>query len=101
MKVGTYDIETVASFLAAYPLPVRRHELASWEQQVRTDLGCAALPALVELLEVGSPGEQYAARALGAEVWATEREPNLVWEVTLPGEPGPKYVHPRRQAVHG
>jgi len=68
-------------------------------------LGTGALLALVELLEIGSPGEQYgamaAARILGAEVWATDREPNLAWTVTLPGERKVRVIRPRRQAMPG
>src|SRR5207253_955446 len=63
-------------------------DLPAWEERVRRELGTGALLALVELLEIGSPGEQYgamaAARILGAEVWATDREPNLAWTVTFP-----------------
>jgi hypothetical protein len=99
------QVEAVANFLVAYPPPVRRAEVPGWQAKVCSDLGPQALPALVELLEIGAPGEQYAAmaaaRALGAEVWATDREPNLSWEVTLPGAADPVVVHPRRQAMPG
>jgi hypothetical protein len=95
----------VANFLVAYSPPVRRSEVAAWEEHVRAELGAGALSPLVELLEIGSPGEQYAAmaaaRALGAEVWATEREPNLAWKVTLPGARAAKLIRPRRQAMPG
>jgi hypothetical protein len=98
-------VEAVANFLVVDPPPVRRPDLPAWEQRVRTELGAAALPTLVELLEVGSPGEQYAAmaaaRVLGAEVWATDREPNLAWKVTLPGARRAKLIRPRRQAMPG
>jgi hypothetical protein len=101
----TPQVEAVANFLVAYPPPVRRAEMANWQARVRSDLGPMALPPLIELLEIGSPGEQYAAmaaaRALGAEVWATDREPNLSWEVTLPGAADRVVVHPRRQAMPG
>lgn len=97
-------IEAVANFLVAEPPPVRRLDVPAWEERVRTELGSAALPALVELLEIGSPAEQSAAmataRVLGAEVWATDREPNLAWKVTLPGA-RPRVIHPRRQAMPG
>jgi hypothetical protein len=101
----TPHVEAVANFLVACPPPVRRSQLAEWEQQVRTELGVGALPGLIELLEIGSPGEQYAAmaaaRVLGAEVWATDREPNLAWKVTLPGSRTAKVIRPRRQAMPG
>ena len=101
----TPHVEAVAHFLVADPPPVRRPDLPAWEERVRTELGAAALPALVELLEIGSPGEQYAAmataRVLGAEVWATDREPNLAWKVTLPGARRAKIIRPRRQAMSG
>ena len=101
----TPHVEGVANFLVADPPPVRRSDLPAWEERVRTELGAAALPALIELLEIGSPGEQYAAmataRVLGAEVWATEREPNLAWKVTLPGARRAKIIRPRRQAMPG
>jgi hypothetical protein len=42
-----------------------------------------------------------AARVLGAEVWATDREPNLAWKVTLPGARKAKVIRPRRQAMPG
>lgn len=101
----TPHVEGVANFLFADPPPVRRPDLPAWEDRVRTELGAAALSALVELLEIGSPGEQdaamAAARVLGAEVWATDREPNLAWKVTLPGAPRAKVIRPRRQAMPG
>ncbi len=101
----TPHVEAVANFLVADPPPVRRPDMPAWEERVRTELGAAALPALVELLEIGSPGEQYAAmataRVLGAEVWATDREPNLAWKVSLPGARRAKVIRPRRQAMPG
>jgi hypothetical protein len=101
----TPHVEAAANFLVADPPPVRRSDLPAWEERVRTELGTGALPALVELLEIGSPGEQYAAmaaaRVLGAEVWATDREPNLAWKVTLPGARKAKIIRPRRQAMPG
>lgn len=97
------EVEAVANFLLADPPPVHRREIPGWEERVRTELGAAALPALVELLEIGSPAEQYAAmaaaRVLGAEVWATDREPNLAWKVTLPGAEAAEVIRPRRQAM--
>ena len=99
------DVEAVANFLVAYPPPVRRPEVAFWEDRVRTELGAGALSGLVELLEIGAPGEQYAAmaaaRVLGAEVWATDPEPNLAWTVTLPGSRTARVIRPRRQAMPG
>ena len=101
----TPHVEAVASFLVAYPPPVRRPDLPAWEERVRRELGAGALPALIELLDIGSPGEQYAAmaaaRVLGAEVWATDREPNLAWKVTLPGSRAASVIRPRRQAMPG
>lgn len=101
----TGDVEAAANFLVVDPPPVRRGDLPAWEERVRTELGPAALPALIELLEIGSPGEQYAAmaavRVLGAEVWATDREPNLAWKVTLPGARKARVIRPRRQAMPG
>jgi hypothetical protein len=101
----TLQVEAVANFLVAYPPPVRRAEVPVWQAKVCSELGPQALPPLVELLEIGAPGEQYAAmaaaRPLGAEVWATDREPNLSWEITLPGAADPLVVHPRRQAMPG
>jgi hypothetical protein len=95
----------MANFLVAYPPPVRRPDLPAWEERVRKELGADALPALVELLEIGSPSEEYAAmaaaRVLGAEVWATDREPNLAWKVTLPGSRAASLIRPRRQAMPG
>ena len=97
----TPHVEAAANFLVADPPPVRRRDLPAWEERVRTELGTAALPALVELLEIGSPAEQDAAmataRALGAEVWAVGAEPRLEWRVTLPGE-SPRTIRPRRHA---
>jgi hypothetical protein len=104
-KPATPQLEAVANFLVAHPPPVRPSDVTGWREKVWSDLGRQALPSLVELLEIGSPGEQYAAmaaaRALGAEVWATDREPNLSWEITLPGGSDPVLVHPRRQAMPG
>ena len=81
-EIDVSPMRTKASnFLVADPPPVRRSDLPAWEERVRTEMGAAALPADIELLEIGSPAEQYAAmaaaRVLGAEVWATDPEPNL------------------------
>jgi hypothetical protein len=99
------QLEAVANFLLAHPPPVHRSAMTAWHERVCSDLGVQGLPALVELLEIASPGEQYAAmaaaRALGAEVWATDREPHLSWEIRLPGAADSFVVHPRRQAMPG
>ena len=94
-------VEDVADFLAACPPPVHTTEVEDWRRRVGAELGPGALPALVELLEIGSPAEQdaamAAARVLGAEVWAVGSEPDLEWRVILPGAP-PRLIHPRRHA---
>ena len=94
-------VEDVADFLAVCPPPVHTADVEAWRRQVETELGPAALAGLLELLEIGSPGEQDAAmavaRVLGAEVWAVGSEPDLAWQVTLPGQP-PRTIHPRRHA---
>ena len=94
-------VEDVADFLAACPPPVHTRDVEAWRHRVETELGRGALPGLVELLEIGSPAEQDAAmataRALGAKVWAVGSEPELEWQVTLPGEP-PRTIRPRRHA---
>ena len=94
-------VEDVADFLAASPPPVHTSDVEAWRRRVEEELGRAALPGLVELLEIGSPAEQDAAmataRALGAEVWAVGAEPELEWQVTLPGE-APRMIRPRRHA---
>jgi hypothetical protein len=95
------NVEDVADFLTACPPPVHTSDVDAWRHRVETELGRAALPGLVELLEIGSPAEQDAAmataRALGAEVWAVGSEPDLEWRVTLPGET-PRLIRPRRHA---
>jgi hypothetical protein len=94
-------VEDVADFFVTCPPPVRNSDVAAWRHQVEVELGPAALPGLVELLEIGSPAEQDAAmataRVLGAEVWAVGSEPDLAWSVTLPGD-ATKTIHPRRHA---
>jgi hypothetical protein len=94
-------VEDVADFLAACPPPVHTSDVEAWRRRVEAKLGRGALPGLVELLEIGSSAEQDAAmataRALGAEVWAAGSEPDLAWQVTLPGEPT-LTIHPRRHA---
>lgn len=42
-----------------------------------------------------------AACVLGAEVWATDREPNLAWKVSLPGSRAARVIQPRRQVMPG
>ena len=94
-------LEDVADFLAACPKPVHTGDVEAWRRRVEEELGRAALPGLVELLEIGSPAEQDAAmataRALGAEVWAVGAGPELEWQVTLPGEAS-RMIRPRRHA---
>jgi hypothetical protein len=94
-------VEDVADFLAACPPPVHAGDVEAWRQRVQVELGPGALPGLVELLEIGSPAEQDAAMAtasaLGAEVWAVGAEPDLEWQVTLPGEAS-RTIRPRRHA---
>ncbi|MGH8991193.1 MAG: hypothetical protein ACRDZ7_06670 [Acidimicrobiia bacterium] len=94
-------VEDVADFLAACPPPVHTSDFEAWRRRVEAELGHGALPGLVELLEIGSPAEQDAAmataRALGAEVWAVGVEPELEWQVTLPGG-APRSIRPRRHA---
>lgn len=94
-------VEDVADFLTACPPPVHTSDVEAWRRRVEAELGPGALPGLIELLEIGSPAEQDAAmataRALGAEVWAVEAEPDLEWRVTLPDE-APRTIRPRRHA---
>jgi len=94
-------VEDVADFLTACPPPVQTTDVEAWRRRVEEELGCGALPGLIELLRIGSPAEQDAAmataRALGAEVWAVGSEPELEWRVTLPGEL-PRTIRPRRHA---
>ncbi|MGH9042265.1 MAG: hypothetical protein ACRDZ3_18755 [Acidimicrobiia bacterium] len=94
-------VEDVADFLAACPPPVQTNDVEAWRQRAQAELGRGALPCLVVLLEIGSPAEQDAAiataRALGAEVWAVGVEPELEWQVTLPGE-APRMIRPHRHA---
>jgi hypothetical protein len=94
-------VEDVADFLAACPPPVHTRDVEAWRRRVQAELGPGALPGLVELLEIGSPAEQDAAmataRALGAEVWSVGAEPELEWQVTLPGGPL-RTICPRRHA---
>jgi hypothetical protein len=94
-------VEDVADFLAACPPPVHTSDVEAWRRRVETELGPGAVPGLVELLEIGSPAEQDAAmataRVLGAEVWAVGVEPELEWQVTLPGD-APRMIRPRRHA---
>lgn len=94
-------VEDVADFLAACPPPVHSSDVEAWRLRVEAELGRGALPGLIELLEIGSPAEQDAAmataRVLGAEVWAVGAEPELEWQVTLPGE-ALRMIRPRRHA---
>jgi hypothetical protein len=100
-KHDPMHVEDVADFLADSPPPVHTSEVEAWRHRLEAELGRGALPGLVELLEIGSPAEQDAAmataRALGAEVWAVGAEPDLEWQVTLPGE-APRMIRPHRHA---
>ncbi len=100
-KPDPMHVEDVAEFLAVCPPPVHTSDAEAWRRRVEAELGRGALPGLIELLEIGSPAEQDAAmataRALGAEVWAVGAEPELEWQVTLPGEAS-RMIRPRRHA---
>lgn len=100
-KPDPMHVEDVAEFLAACSPPVHTSDAEAWRRRVEAELGRGALPGLIELLEIGSPAEQDAAmataRALGAEVWAVGAEPELEWQVTLPGEAS-RMIRPRRHA---
>jgi hypothetical protein len=57
------------------PAPIRGFEITAWAARVCEELTGAAMPQLLELLELGDDEQQYqavaASCAVGAEVWAT------------------------------
>jgi hypothetical protein len=65
-------------------------------------LGADAIDILVDLLQEGDCNLQYGAlmalRQLGVEAWAHGYEPNLHYEVTVPGRE-PQKIVPRLQAA--
>lgn len=92
---------SVAGWLAAHPAPIHKSEVSTWSDQVRSELGDAALEDLADLLALGDLEQQYqavaAVRALGAEVWAEGYEPDLKWTVTFSGAGSTNEIRPTEQ----
>lgn len=66
-------------------------------------LGPEAIDVLIDLLREAEPNLQYGAllalRQLGVEAWGHDYEPNLYYEVTVPGRE-PQRIVPRLQEAH-
>lgn len=91
----------VARWLRENPVPpAPSEEVDAWRAGAR-DLGLEAIDVLIDLLQEAEPDLQYGAllalRALGAEAWAYGYEPDLYYEVTVPGRE-PQKITPRLQA---
>lgn len=99
--MSTTHAKKVADWLAAHPASIHTSEVAAWSECVKSELGQAALEAIVELLSHGDLEQQYqavaAARALGAEVWAEGVEPEMTWLIRIPGEVRERYLRPQHQ----
>lgn len=89
--------------LSDYQEPATAGQRDTWVEEARRRFTPDDLPALVTLLEIGSPLEQAAAmataRALGAEVWGNGYWEEFTWRVTLPGELE-RRIRPQRLCPH-
>ena len=90
----------VAGWLRENPVPAAPSPAwDAWCAEAAT-LGPDAIDILVELLQEGDCDLQYGAllalRQLGVEAWAHDYEPNLYYEVTVPGRE-PQRIVPRLQ----
>lgn len=79
----------VAVWLRENPVPPSgTGHLDAWRAGAR-DLGPEAIEVLINLLKEADPNLQHGAllalRALGVEAWARGYEPNLTYEITVPG----------------
>ncbi|MGH8990057.1 MAG: hypothetical protein ACRDZ7_00830 [Acidimicrobiia bacterium] len=92
----------VAVWLRENPVPPGGdHYFGAWCESAR-ELGPEAIDVLIDLLREAEPNLQYGAllalRQLGVEAWAHDYEPNLYYEVTVPGRE-PQKIVPRLQAT--
>jgi hypothetical protein len=75
------------------------HHFPAWCEGAR-ELGPEAIDVLIDLLREAEPNLQYGAllalRQLGVEAWGYDYEPNLYYEVTVPGR-APQRIVPRLQ----
>ena len=93
--------DRVLVWLEANPVPPGPSEaFRDWCSRA-VGLGSDAIPVLVGLLVEGLPDVQYGAlialRQLGVEAWGHDYEPNLRYEVHVPGQ-DPRWVVPKHQA---
>lgn len=92
----------VVAWLGENPVPPSgtRH-MDEWRAGAR-NLGPEAIDVLIDLLQEAEPNLQYGAllalRQLGVEAWGHDYEPNLYYEVTVPGRE-PQKIVPRLQAA--
>lgn len=90
----------VAVWLRENPVPPSGdHHFEAWRAGAR-ELGPEAIDVLIDLLKEAEPNLQYGAllalRQLGVEAWGYDYEPNLYYEVTVPGRE-PQRIVPRLQ----
>ena len=82
--------DDIDEFLTTPVPPSGTREWREWQDRART-LGPDSAPVLIEALEHAGEAEQYAAllalRLHGYEVWGDGYGPDLVYELTAPGEP--------------
>lgn len=90
----------VAVWLRENPVPpAPSDEFNAWCAGAKA-LGAEAIDVLIDLLQEADPNMQYGAllalRQLGVEAWGCDYEPNLYYEVTVPGRE-PQRIIPKLQ----